>query len=566
MIRCVPIHRYIDTIRTADSAFFSFSLDNQTNEVQDIVLEIPIFQVDTVLIRQESGGKLVSRQLFYSKRIADRAYYDRDIVYEFRLLPRTRYDYRISASLNNIHFKHKPDVLIWNKDAKIFRTEALELTRGVFYGILLLYIIICFYLWQLVGARNYLYYSLYLIMGGLYLFIKNNLAYEIFWPNNPNIDFFFKKIMLSMYLISSIVFLRGFIARRIERPLLQNILRYFIYLGLFLTAVSLVVGLMSSGAQQVFIVIQNIFTYVCFGTILLTFVFAWMNVKERSLIFFTFAYFISFGFFLYYPMPEFGKDISGVYIGQIYTYSNAFIISTIISFTTIFRVLQIIRNNERMKREASVIHASQNFSIIQGQLNERKRVGQELHDGIGIMMSAIKMKLSAVKPVDRKEKAAIDALIRDVDRICDDIRSFSHELLPPTLKKFGLATALKDEVDKFRVATGVAANFNCNIPPELTDVSAHITYNYLSELLRYFRKYRPDTLTISVYILASIQQAQIRVHYTGRAIDMQAEEMQAVSSVIELLHGKTDQLLLNAWTFRLDIEYPVLVESDAIYV
>lgn len=565
-LRCIPIHNYIDTMRTADSTFFSFELYNKTRTIQDIILEIPINQIDTVVILQKVPDRIITFNLFYSKRIADRAYYDRDIVYEFRLQPLTKYNFTVAASKNNIHFKHKPDVLIWNKDAKIFRTQALELTRGVFYGILMLYIIICFYLWYLLRAKNYLYYSLYLIMGGLYLFIKNNLAYELFWPNNPNIDIFFKKIMLSIYLISSIVFFRGFIARRIERPVLQDILRYFIYLGLLLTGVSLLVGLLSTPAQNAFIVIQNIFTYVCFGIIVLSFIFAWLNVQERSLIFFTFAYFISFAFFLYYPMPEFGKDISGVYIGQIYTYSNAFIISTIISLTTIFRVLQIIRNNEKMKREVSVIHANQNFSIIQGQLNERKRVGQELHDGIGIMMSAIKMKLSTIKTNNPKELAILKSLIRDVDRTCDDIRSFSHELLPPTLQKFGLATALKDEVEKYKNSTGLAANFNCNIPSDLTDVSAFLTYDFIISILQYFRKNKPDSLSISVYIIASIQHAQIRINYTGHSIDLQSEEMRSIQSMIELLHGKTDRLLINAWTFRLDLEYPVLMKQEPKFV
>jgi signal transduction histidine kinase len=261
-------------------------------------------------------------------------------------------------------------------------------------------------------------------------------------------------------------------------------------------------------------------------------------------------------------MPEFGKSFAGVYMGQIYTYSNAFIISTIISLTTIFRVLQIIRNNESMKQEVSTIHAGQNFSIIQGQLNERRRVGQELHDGIGIMMSAIKMKLSAIKPANKKEETILKSLIRDVDKTCSDIRSFSHELLPPTLQKFGLATALKDEVEKYKLATGQPANFNANITSDLNEVSAFITYDFIKSILTYFRKNKPDSLSISVYIIASIQRAQIRINYTGQNIDMQAEEMRSVQSVMDLLHGRKEQLLLNAWTFRLDIEYPVLLKQE----
>ncbi|MEZ5054591.1 MAG: hypothetical protein R2807_07495 [Chitinophagales bacterium] len=35
----------------------------------------------------------------------------------------------------DIHNFFNPELLVWKKDAKLGRTQALELTRGVFYGI-----------------------------------------------------------------------------------------------------------------------------------------------------------------------------------------------------------------------------------------------------------------------------------------------------------------------------------------------------------------------------------------------------------------------------------------------
>jgi signal transduction histidine kinase len=558
-VRCKPASINLVGLSKNDTFSYKLTLKNTESKTQQILLEIPIQQIDKIHVMQMENNTILKNYFFVSKKLSQRIYYDRNIVFPIDVAAGKVNTILFRFHKNDIHNYLKPEVLVWKKDAKLTRTEALELTRGVFYGIMILYAFICFLLTFFLNVRNYYYYLLYLITGMVYLFVKNNLGYELIWPDHPSLDIFLKKIMLSIYLITSIAFLRGFIQNRIHLPGLQKVLRYFIYFGFLLVFVSLLVGLLSFPAQKTFIIIQNIFAIVCLSTVVITFIFVYFNTNERSLVLFSLLYFISFSFFLFYPQPEFGSDVFGVYVGQIYTYSNAFIIATIICVFTVLRVLQIIRNSEQLKRQMSVINSQNNFSLIQGQQNERTRVGRELHDGIGIMMSAVKMKMSAIQ-----ETAALKKLTGEIDTICSTIRTFSHTLLPPTLKKFGLQVALKDMIDEYKKKTKVSTNYNFNIPENLSDVSKQLIYDVIEDILVYFSNNKPEHLSISIYVLSSIKETQIRIQHTGNHMNLNDEHIKSVNSVVDLLNGKFTVNLLNAWNFRLNIEFPILLEEGMV--
>ena len=562
-LRCKPASHYIIKVENenADSLSYLLQLKNIEKDTQEILIEFPIQQLDNVNAIQLENNTVIKQHTFVSKKLSQRIYYDRNIVFPFSLSPLKENTILFTFHKDDIHNYFNPELLVWKKDAKFNRTQALELTRGVFYGILILFAFICFLITFMLKEPNYYYYLLYLVSGIFYLFVKNNFGYELFWPDSPNLDVFFKKIMLSVYLITSILFLRGFIQKRIYMPNLQKTLRYFILFGLTLIGISLMVGLLSYPAQKTFIVIQTIFSIVSFVTVAITFIFVYFNTNERSLVLFSFLYFISFSFFLFYPQPEFGSAIFGVYVGQIFMYSNAFIIALVITISTVYRVLQIMNENEKLKKEMSKIHSINNFSLIQGQQNERTRVGRELHDGIGIMMSTIKMRLSALKVDNKTDKEKLKKYSQEVDVICQTIRQFSHTLLPPTLKKFGLQVALKDMLEQFKHQHKIELTYNFTIPDNLAPVSQQLIYDFLQQFIQYFSVSKPTQINISIYVIASIKEAQIRIQHTNSYTDLNHASIQSIISVINLLNAKFQNNILNARNSRIHLEFPILLEE-----
>ena len=91
-------------------------------------------------------------------------------------------------------------------------------------------------------------------------------------------------------------------------------------------------------------------------------------------------------------------------------------------------------------------------AIINAEENERKRIAAELHDGVGQMMSAAKMNLSAIENEmpfkDETQKNSFSKVIDMLDESCKEVRSVSHQMMPNALLKSGLASAVKEFLDK----------------------------------------------------------------------------------------------------------------------
>lgn len=129
---------------------------------------------------------------------------------------------------------------------------------------------------------------------------------------------------------------------------------------------------------------------------------------------------------------------------------GALVITLVLSF--------LLYRSFKLKQEArlqSAIILQQDLatkSILNAEENERKRISGELHDGLGQMFSAIKMNLSAmVNDLNFKDKQSEEMFgktLNLVDESCKEVRSISHQMAPNVLLKSGLATAVRDFINK----------------------------------------------------------------------------------------------------------------------
>ncbi len=88
-------------------------------------------------------------------------------------------------------------------------------------------------------------------------------------------------------------------------------------------------------------------------------------------------------------------------------------------------------------------------SIIEGQEIERKRMGEELHDGIGARLASLKLnitnKLSNYAETNGNS-IELGNLEKEIDGLCQEVRTIAHNLMPPTLLQNSLTNAIKDYI------------------------------------------------------------------------------------------------------------------------
>jgi two-component system NarL family sensor kinase len=92
------------------------------------------------------------------------------------------------------------------------------------------------------------------------------------------------------------------------------------------------------------------------------------------------------------------------------------------------------------------------MAVLAAEEKERKRIASDLHDGIGQMMSAVKMNLSSlaskINIAQEQDAALLDKTLALVDESCKELRSVSHNMMPNALLKSGLSSAVKTFLDK----------------------------------------------------------------------------------------------------------------------
>jgi signal transduction histidine kinase len=111
------------------------------------------------------------------------------------------------------------------------------------------------------------------------------------------------------------------------------------------------------------------------------------------------------------------------------------------------KIFNFIKRAEQARREAEkrVLNA-----IIQTEEKERKRFAKDLHDGLGPLLSTVKMSVSTLQlmDTDSARKEIIENTAHLVDESIKSIKEISNNLSPHILNNFGLASAIKDFTNK----------------------------------------------------------------------------------------------------------------------
>jgi len=86
-------------------------------------------------------------------------------------------------------------------------------------------------------------------------------------------------------------------------------------------------------------------------------------------------------------------------------------------------------------------------AVLDGETAERTRLARDLHDGLGGMLSVVKLNLSNMKGgayIEQADVQAFDKALKMLDNSISELRRVAHHLMPDSLSRYGLKTALSD--------------------------------------------------------------------------------------------------------------------------
>lgn len=118
------------------------------------------------------------------------------------------------------------------------------------------------------------------------------------------------------------------------------------------------------------------------------------------------------------------------------------------------------RQDKRLQKEMFRQQEIESKALFEGEQKERIRIARDLHDGVGQMLSLIKMNLSMVDTPD----SGLQKTALLVDETIEEVRNVSHNLIPQELN-FGIVRALEDIAEKVN-ASG-ETKMTVHIPSEI---------------------------------------------------------------------------------------------------
>jgi len=100
-------------------------------------------------------------------------------------------------------------------------------------------------------------------------------------------------------------------------------------------------------------------------------------------------------------------------------------------------------------------------SMIEGQEAERKRIAQDLHDGLGGLLSAVRNHFSLIgEEIDKLGKLNIyDRTTEMIDQACHEVRRISHNLMPASLQLNGLIPVIQQYCYEVENSSNITIHF-----------------------------------------------------------------------------------------------------------
>jgi len=175
----------------------------------------------------------------------------------------------------------------------------------------------------------------------------------------------------------------------------------------------------------------------------------------------------------------------------------------------------MLKENELSVREA-FIQAS-----ISSQENERKRFAQDLHDGMGQLISSLKLVLNPLEKVTATEERL--AVMNRAERLLNDmhreIRSIAFNLMPQTLIQYGLAPALKEMADRINASDRMMVRVEAfDLPSRLSELQEVSLYRIIQEWINNIIKHAEATV-IEVQLVGHEEEISLIVEDNGKGFN-----------------------------------------------
>ena len=160
-------------------------------------------------------------------------------------------------------------------------------------------------------------------------------------------------------------------------------------------------------------------------------------------------------------------------------------------------------------------------AVLDGETAERTRLARDLHDGLGGMLSAVKLNLFDMKQgaiIETEDVSRFGKVIEMLDNAMQELRRVAHNMMPEALSRYGLKVALEDFCSSF---SNVYFHFYGE-EKRLDQKTETTLYRSVFELVNNAVKHA-QAENINVQIIQQPYRISINVQDNGKGFDAQED-------------------------------------------
>jgi len=147
------------------------------------------------------------------------------------------------------------------------------------------------------------------------------------------------------------------------------------------------------------------------------------------------------------------------------------------------------RKIEQLEKENQLTRAQ---ALLEGQEVERTRIANDLHDGLGGLLSTVKAHYSNIKRevVALREMQSSGRVEHMIDEACVEVRRISHDLMPNVLRLDGLKSAIEEVALNLKSAHDIEVDLELmNLEGTLAEKKETFIFRIVQELANNIVKY-----------------------------------------------------------------------------
>jgi signal transduction histidine kinase len=303
------------------------------------------------------------------------------------------------------------------------------------------------------------FFAAFIFSGTLWVYNINGVLYQMVWPDNTLLQNASRPFFSSTTIGTLVLYFLAFYKEYINRYVRYAFLGFLYYLIIRAVIIIITPGFFESEESKkiAFFVTTPLLIIGLFCIVLYLF---WL-LRFKQILLHTISITIYFFFIIKVILKLFGINllITGAH-DEYFSTAVHFIIMTLFSIANI----QEYRRNKRKRVAEKIVETDRRKTemgekIVETQENERNAIAKNIHDQVGGILAAMKIKLQTMKLVS-KDNQSTDDLIQLLNMCNGELYKIVDDLASPEFMDRDLAEVLNERIMMMCMATGINVHYD----------------------------------------------------------------------------------------------------------